>query len=593
MDFYLFDEPPPEYDDGLDELDDFDLDSDLVDSHYPLFYSTAPFIAPPRSTFLRKAPTTLSVSNKMAATAAAAVSPLSSPRLPSPPPFTEVQIGPQSPTVGDKGGDSQLFTPLIETDDGSTRRIRPGTKAADMASGPPLVPLSQLDSPFQLQEHLKALFHNYTMPNGSSTIHPITHEVAVSLAHPPEGVERSLWLYELCRFLTMKVNNLIIAFFAEDPPCSQQSCPEMRASEWQYLCAVHDPPKSCCAIDYCCHTLDWATNILTSPKYFPSRLTLGSESGGGPQASMRHLTNIFRRLYRIFAHAWFQHRDVFRQVENTDGLYVFFKTVCDVYELIPQDNYTVPEEAERLAASDDAAEESQGRSITAVVLPPENNRRISVLRNDSSSTTQALSLEHSGDAQASLNISTGATTRRHKHSPSTGSSVSTIAEVTEDHNSPSPKVEQTLPKVEENAEDAKSNVPAEDAEKDPSTAQSEAPENNKISEKEEKASEAETTPEEAAPTQEEAQTTEAAEPEAGKQEESETNESPSTATDAAPEDQPPTSEREPSSGKLETDFKFPITTNEEKSTTESSDFPTSTESTATVSVVETTEEKDE
>jgi hypothetical protein len=147
MDFYLFDEPP-EYNTGLDELDDFDfeynLNSDLPDSHYPLFYSTIPPLIAPTFPTLRKAPATIALSRKMAATAAAAVSPSSSPRLPSPPPFTEVQIGPQSPTVGDKGGDGQLFAPLTETDDGSTRRIRPGTKAADMASGPPLVPLSQV-----------------------------------------------------------------------------------------------------------------------------------------------------------------------------------------------------------------------------------------------------------------------------------------------------------------------------------------------------------------------------------------------------------------------------------------------------------------
>jgi hypothetical protein len=390
----------------------------------------------------------------------------------------------------------------------------------------------------------------------------------------------------------MKVNNLIIAFFAEDPPCSQQSCPEMRASEWQYLCAVHDPPKSCCAIDYCCHTLDWATNILTSPKYFPSRLTLGSESGGGPQASMRHLTNIFRRLYRIFAHAWFQHRDVFRQVENTDGLYVFFKTVCDVYELIPQDNYTVPEEAERLAASDDTPEEPQGHSITAAVLPPENNRRISVLRNDSVITTPALPLETPTDAQASLNISTGATTRRHKHSPSTGSSVSTIAEVTEDH-SPAAKLEQSLPKVEENAEDTKPTT-AEEPEKE----QSEATETGAISEGEQKESEpAEVTPDEAGQTQEEAPPTEAAETEteAEKQEEPELTESAtSTSTEAVPEEQQPSFEREPSNGELETGFKFPASTNEETPpATESSDIPASTESPTTVSVTETTEEKDE
>ncbi|KAJ5646040.1 hypothetical protein N7490_002412 [Penicillium lividum] len=343
------------------------------------------------------------------------VSPSSSPRLPSPPPFTEVQIGPQSPSIGETFGKDgeQLLGAAAGEDVGSTRRIRPGTKAADMAFGPPLIPLSQLDSPFQLQEHLKALYHHFTKPEGSDTVIPITRKVAIQLADPPEGVDRSLWLYELCRFLTMKVNNLIIAFFAEEPPCSAATCPEMRASEWQYLCAVHDPPKSCCAIDYCCHTLDWANNTLTSPKYFPSRLTLGSEAGGGPQASMRHLTNVFRRLYRIFAHAWFQHRDVFWEVEGHDGLYVFFRTVCDMFQLIPEDNYTIPPEAEGLDAIQPKLEEQP------------DSKRLTILRKeDVSIPSEVEAMDPS--------ISTGATTRRHKHSPSTGSRVTTITESAED-----------------------------------------------------------------------------------------------------------------------------------------------------------------
>lgn len=149
MDFNLFDEPPSEYAGLNEELEGFDIDNNSVvldNKHSPLFYSKIPPFTPHSTSLsasLRKAPATTSVSRKMAATAAA-VSPSSSPRLPSPPPFTEVQIGPQSPTVGDKGGNEQLFAPLVETDDGSTRRIRPGTKAADMASGPPLVPLSQV-----------------------------------------------------------------------------------------------------------------------------------------------------------------------------------------------------------------------------------------------------------------------------------------------------------------------------------------------------------------------------------------------------------------------------------------------------------------
>ena len=174
---------------------------------------------------------------------------------------------------------------------------------------------------------------------------PIDREAALRLAQPPEGGDRELWLYELCRFLCEKVNSIIIALFADDPPCSAQTCSEMRASEWQYLCAVHDPPKCCCAIDYCCHTLDWAANTLTSPKHFPSRLALGTDANN-TQQQVRQLTNIFRRVYRIFAHAWFQHREVFWRVEGKSGLYVLFKTVTDSYNLIPEDSYTVPPEAE-------------------------------------------------------------------------------------------------------------------------------------------------------------------------------------------------------------------------------------------------------
>lgn len=214
----------------------------------------------------------------------------------------------------------------------------------------------------------------------------------------------------------MKANNLVIAFFGEEPPCSSQTCPEMRASEWQYLCAVHEPPKSCCAIDYCCHTLDWATNVLTSPRQFPSRLTLGSDASGGPQASMRHLTNIFRRVYRIFAHAWFQHRSVFWQVEGNDGLYMFFKTVCDIYHLIPDDGYTIPAEAEG-----EQLDTTEGENHDV-------SRRMTILRKENERPAASSTSE---DTKSS-SLAAPSTTRRHKHSPSTGSSVGTIVEATED-----------------------------------------------------------------------------------------------------------------------------------------------------------------
>ena len=253
----------------------------------------------------------------------------------------------------------------------------------------------------------------------------LNHETALLIATPPEGVDRPLWLYEICRLLVIEVNALVIAFFSENPPCSAATCPEMRASEWQYLCAVHDPPKSCCAIDYCCHTLDWASNVLTSQKNFPSRLTLGSDTTGGSQQGMRHLTNIFRRVYRIFAHAWFQHRASFWEVEGKKGLYIFFKTVCDAYTLIPDENYTISSEAEGITTSPE--KEKEGRTI---------------LKKGEDAETKTEDV----DPKTVTSISAGATTRRHKHTPSTGSAVTTIAESDEDDNhAPSSHREKVVP----------------------------------------------------------------------------------------------------------------------------------------------------
>ena len=67
----------------------------------------------------------------------------SSPRLPSPPPPTEIQIGPQSPALGSSSNqESAMEQSVINAN--SSRRIHPGTKSVDMAAGPPLIPLLEV-----------------------------------------------------------------------------------------------------------------------------------------------------------------------------------------------------------------------------------------------------------------------------------------------------------------------------------------------------------------------------------------------------------------------------------------------------------------
>lgn len=246
----------------------------------------------------------------------------------------------------------------------------------------------------------------------------LTRATAHQIAMPPAGIDRTLWLYELCRFLISQCNTLIVGFLFDSPPCSASTCPEMRASEWQFLCAVHEQPKSCCAIDYCCHTLDWAANVVSDQNIFPSRFVILNDTQS-KNVGLKNLVNVFRRLHRIFAHAWFQHRSVFWAVEGQSGLYVFFKTVCDLYDLLPAENYKLPPEAEGLEAREPEPEAKSPPVPT--ILKPE------------SPPQQGAAGAADTGSDDSLQPHGRTTTRRHiRSSPSTGSAVTTVMETDEE-----------------------------------------------------------------------------------------------------------------------------------------------------------------
>jgi len=130
-------------------------------------------------------------------------------------------------------------------------------------------------------------------------------------------------------------------------------------------------------------------------------------------AGVKHLVNIFRRLHRIFAHAWFQHREVFWRVEGQTGLYVLFKTVCDNYELLPAENYKLPPEAEGL---EPVQEPKPHHTILKPDLIPLANSEEKVEEED----PNFMGVDRTN-------------TRRHiRSSPSTGAAVTTVLEADED-----------------------------------------------------------------------------------------------------------------------------------------------------------------
>ena len=65
--------------------------------------------------------------------------------------------------------------------------------------------------------------------------------------------------------------------------CNRQTCPEMKAGEWLYLCVAHGNDgamEQCCAIDYILHTIDSATALLQGlfPPNPANRITLANET---------------------------------------------------------------------------------------------------------------------------------------------------------------------------------------------------------------------------------------------------------------------------------------------------------------------------
>ncbi|KAH9824161.1 Mob1/phocein [Melampsora americana] len=200
--------------------------------------------------------------------------------------------------------------------------------------------LHSIESPFQVQEYIALLVRAdpHDVDQIVSLPSPSSHSNHQSTPATPTTsplVPQEVWIYEQLRRFSQDLSHPFVSTLQSE--CSRTTCPEMKAGEWLYLCAAHATANEndCCAIDYIVHTLDGATALLNSARYFPSRLQI-------PTTSIKHFTSIARRLYRIFAHAWFHHRDVFDQCETETSLYARFLALTDRFSLISEDLLVIP-----------------------------------------------------------------------------------------------------------------------------------------------------------------------------------------------------------------------------------------------------------
>ncbi|KAL1745600.1 Mob1/phocein [Schizophyllum fasciatum] len=202
--------------------------------------------------------------------------------------------------------------------------------------------LASLDSAFQLQEYISLLIR--------LDVHDVDR--IVNLPEKPRNgdadgekktdasVDQYCWLYEQLRRLAQDLTHPLCTMLQLE--CNRQTCPEMKAGEWLYLCVAHGNDgamEQCCAIDYILHTIDSATALLNSPRAFPSRLQV-------PASSHRHFPALARRLGRIFAHAYFHHREAFEQAEAESSLYARFLALTQKFDLVPAEFLVIPPRAD-------------------------------------------------------------------------------------------------------------------------------------------------------------------------------------------------------------------------------------------------------
>ncbi|KAH9038565.1 Mob1/phocein [Lactarius pseudohatsudake] len=213
--------------------------------------------------------------------------------------------------------------------------------------------LSTLDSAFQLQEFISLTIRSdihdvsaiISVPDSRNNAEGGPDDSSAALTEDPDGekdsksefaVDEACWIYEQLRRLAQDLSHPLITMLQQE--CTRATCPEMKAGEWMYLCVAHGNDgamEQCCAIDYILHTVDSATALLNSPRAFPSRISI-------PPPSHRHFGSLARRLGRIFAHAYFHHREVFEQAEAESSLYARFLALTCKFELVPPEFLIIP-----------------------------------------------------------------------------------------------------------------------------------------------------------------------------------------------------------------------------------------------------------
>lgn len=136
----------------------------------------------------------------------------------------------------------------------------------------------------------------------------------------PIGVSENEWIAARTVLIWQEV--LWVAAVLEDI-CTPESCPKMSAGQrisyaWQVPGSTH-PPEKCCAPQYVQQCLDWVLPKLRDPKFIPH------DGQPFPANFKGDMQQLHKRFFRIYAHTYMHHYQVFRDHEAEAHLNAIYK----------------------------------------------------------------------------------------------------------------------------------------------------------------------------------------------------------------------------------------------------------------------------
>lgn len=200
-------------------------------------------------------------------------------------------------------------------------------------------PSTALQGATVLQQRLSALGLLAFTPEPDS----FSKAAITTLYTTPAAITSHAWQFDALRAFVSELNTLATEV---SHVCHSACCPVMNATkDWQYLCAAHKKPQECCAIDYIFHTIDGTAALLNNSKVFPRQTATET-------AARQYFGSIARRLYRIFSHAFFNHRKTFDDFERRTWLCQRFVIFSVMHGLMQADLFIVPQtELDRIVDS--------------------------------------------------------------------------------------------------------------------------------------------------------------------------------------------------------------------------------------------------